>query len=129
MSASSQVRMFGAKLDAGFAGARASSKATIRAVLKAYADDEALPRGADLGRDVDRSRRIAAPPRAPRRYSAETSRGAAAGATWKFRGDAADVRGAGRRAPPLTATSFAGTRAKPRTTSRRRSSTRQPSSR
>mmetsp|Transcript_34401 Transcript_34401/g.103657 ORF Transcript_34401/g.103657 Transcript_34401/m.103657 type:complete len:287 (-) Transcript_34401:2-862(-) len=36
-----QVRMFGAKLDAGFAGARASSKATIRAVLKAYADDEA----------------------------------------------------------------------------------------
>ena len=95
MSASSQVRMFGAKLDAGFAGARASSKATIRAVLKAYADDEALPRGADLGKtstaldgsrrrrgrrvDIPR-RRVAAPPRARRGNSEATSRGAAAGA-------------------------------------------------
>ena len=33
-----QVRMFGAKLDAGFAGTRASNPKVIRAVLKAYED-------------------------------------------------------------------------------------------
>ena len=33
-----QVRMFGAKLDAGFAGTRASNPKIIRAVLKAYED-------------------------------------------------------------------------------------------
>ena len=84
MSASSQVRMFGAKLDAGFAGARASSKATIRAVLKAYADDEALPRGADLGKTstaLDGSRR-----RRGRRVDIPRRR-VAAPPTWKFRGD------------------------------------------
>ena len=33
-----QVRMFGAKLDAGFAGTRASNPKVIRAVRKAYED-------------------------------------------------------------------------------------------